>query len=327
MSVEHLFDDGGKARPKPSQEAAGPEMDNGPLTKASIDGKLDAGTVTKMQQTMGNAAVQRLLAQRSGSGPTEISEETTGAINSQRGAGQSLDDGMAAKAGGAMGQDFSGVTVHTDSSADNLSRQLGAKAFTTGSDIFFREGAYNPKSSEGQHLIAHELTHVVQQGASAPSVQGKMTVNDPNDQYEAEADAVANTVMNHEEDSAQREAVAPDDEIQEMPVQREAAVTDDEIQEMPIQREAAVTDDEIQEMPVQREAAVTDDEIQEMPIQREGAVEEDEVAPPPAAEAETQEVAPGEAAPEPMDAEAPPEDEAMLMPDMQRQEEDELKAV
>jgi hypothetical protein len=288
MSVEHLFDDGGKARPKPSQEAAGPEMDNGPLTKASIEGKLDASTVTKMQQTMGNAAVQRLLAQRSGGGPTEINEEVSGAINNQRGAGQTLDEGMATKAGGAMGQDFSGVKVHTDSGADNLSRQLGAKAFTTGSDIFFREGAYNPKSSEGQHLIAHELTHVVQQGASAPSVQGKMTVNDPNDQYEAEADAVASTVMSHEEDSAQREG-APEDELQEMPVQREAA---------------------------------PEDEVQEMPMaQREGAAEEEEeVAPPPAAEAETQEVAPGEGAPSELD------EEAMLMPEAQRQEEDELEA-
>lgn len=307
MSVEHLFDDGGKARPKPSQETADPQMDNGPLTKADIEGKgkLNANTVRKMQQTMGNAAVQRLLAQRSGSGPSEIDDETSSAINSQRGGGQTLDDGMAAKAGGAMGQDFSGVKVHTDSSADNLSRNLGAKAFTTGNDIFFRGGAYNPKSEDGQHLIAHELTHVVQQGASAPSVQGKMTVNDPNDQYEVEADAVASQVMNHEEDSGRR-----------------AGPEEDDMARSSVQREAAAPEDE-QTLRVQREAAGPDED-EKLRVQREDIVDE-EVAPPPAAEAETQEVKPGEATPEPPTAEpaTPLEEEQVAMkPDTQRQEND-----
>jgi hypothetical protein len=68
--------------------------------------------------------------------------------------------------GQAMGADFSGVKVHTDSQSDQLNKSIQAKAFTTGQDVFFRQGAYEPSSRGGQELIAHELTHVVQQGAS-----------------------------------------------------------------------------------------------------------------------------------------------------------------
>ena len=200
MAAEFQFDDKGKVRPKQSQEAT-PQADPGHLTRADM-GKPNPAALTQMQRTVGNAAVQRFLAQRSGAGSAELDDDTASAINGRRGGGSQLDAGMAAKAGGVMGQDFSGVKVHTDSTADNLSRQLGAKAFTTGSDIFFRSGQYDPASSGGQQLLSHELTHVVQQGASAPSVQSKMTVNDPNDKYEAEADAVAEKVMSKEDDAA-----------------------------------------------------------------------------------------------------------------------------
>lgn len=210
MSSEHTFEDKGKVKPKPVQESAEPAKDDGSLTAADIDGKLDASTLTQMQQTVGNAAVQRFLAQRQASGPAEIQEETANAIRAKRGGGSSLDAGMAKKAGDAMGQDFSDVNVHTDSQSDQLSRDLGAKAFTTGSDIFFQSGAYNPGSSEGQQLLAHELTHVVQQGGSASS-SGKMTVNDPNDQYEDEADSIADKIMNQPDPTLQR--AAPDEEM------------------------------------------------------------------------------------------------------------------
>jgi hypothetical protein len=69
--------------------------------------------------------------------------------------------------GQAMGADFSGVKVHTDSQSDQLNQSIQAKAFTTGQDVFFRQGAYEPSSRGGQELIAHELTHVVQQNGGA----------------------------------------------------------------------------------------------------------------------------------------------------------------
>lgn len=66
----------------------------------------------------------------------------------------------------AFGTDFSHVRVHTDAAADQLNRSIQAKAFTTGQDVFFRQGAYEPGNRGGQELIAHELTHVVQQNGA-----------------------------------------------------------------------------------------------------------------------------------------------------------------
>jgi hypothetical protein len=275
MSSEQVFDDPGKARPKPSQEAAGPQMEQGttndaPFTKADIEGKLDPQKIRRMQQTMGNAAVQRFLAQRSAEGAFEVDDDTASAIRDKKGSGQPLDEGVAQKAGSVLGQDFSHVNVHTDSKADSLSRQVGAKAFTTGSDIFFKEGAYAPKSDEGQKLISHELTHVVQQGEGVPSVQGKMTVNDPNDQYEAEADKVADTVMSQPDDAVQR--ATPID----LPAEEEEAQTkrDDAVQRAEAEEELAMEkrDDAVQLADEEEEpAALKRDDA----VQRKGEEEEE----------------------------------------------------
>ncbi|MCG8456766.1 MAG: DUF4157 domain-containing protein, partial [Holophagales bacterium] len=85
-------------------------------------------------------------------------------IQGAKGGGQALDDTVRAPMEQAFGTSFEGVKVHTDGQADTLNRDLDARAFTTGSDIFFRQGQYQPDSSEGKSLLAHELTHVVQQG-------------------------------------------------------------------------------------------------------------------------------------------------------------------
>ena len=93
----------------------------------------------------------------------EASADLTAAIDRERGGGRPLDPRLRASMGQAMGADFSGVRVHTDGQADELNQAIQAKAFTTGQDVFFRRGEYNPGSRGGQGLIAHELTHVVQQ--------------------------------------------------------------------------------------------------------------------------------------------------------------------
>lgn len=98
--------------------------------------------------------------------------------------------------GTALGADFSDVRVHTSPEAADLNSQLSAKAFTTGKDIFFQEGAYAPGSSSGQELLAHELTHVVQQGSGAVGGANRMTVNAPGDAFEQQADAVAHSALN-----------------------------------------------------------------------------------------------------------------------------------
>ena len=59
--------------------------------------------------------------------------------------------------------DFSAVRIHTDEEAAELSKALGAQAFTRGNDIYFNQGKFEPTSSTGKHLLAHELTHTQQQ--------------------------------------------------------------------------------------------------------------------------------------------------------------------
>jgi hypothetical protein len=171
-------------KPKKAQAEAGPGR------RKSASG----GVLSELQHQAGNRAVQRLLAQRSGNGPAELEDETAGRINRERSSGQPIDEGAREHLEGAMGRDFSGVRVHTSPEADMLSQELGARAFTTGQDIFFREGAYQPGSSSGRELLAHEAAHVVQQGSGAMGSGGQMTVNAPGDAFEQEAEAVAKSV-------------------------------------------------------------------------------------------------------------------------------------
>jgi hypothetical protein len=94
---------------------------------------------------------------------TTIDPNLEQAIQQARGGGQQLAESVRAPMEQAFGVDFSGVRVHTDAQSDQLNQSIQAKAFTTGQDIFFRQGQYNFGSREGLELVAHELTHVVQQ--------------------------------------------------------------------------------------------------------------------------------------------------------------------
>jgi hypothetical protein len=85
--------------------------------------------------------------------------------------------------------------VHTGPEADELNQQLQAKAFTTGPDIFFRRGEYNPGSSGSRELIAHELSHVVQQSSRVLSSDASgMSVRPAGDAFEQEAESVGHAV-------------------------------------------------------------------------------------------------------------------------------------
>ncbi|MGG6296319.1 DUF4157 domain-containing protein [Leptolyngbya sp. AN02str] len=109
-----------------------------------------------------------MLQQRSEEGTIAASPDLESRIQQSRGSGQPIAESVRQPLEQAFGHvDFSGVTVHTDTQADRLNRSIHAKAFTTGQDIFFRQGAYQPGSLGGQELLAHELTHVVQQSAGS----------------------------------------------------------------------------------------------------------------------------------------------------------------
>ncbi len=92
-----------------------------------------------------------------------VSDDVEARINNERGGGQPLNESVRESLELQFDRDFSNVRVHTDAEAQELSQELGATAFTTGRDIFFREGTYQPESESGKWLLAHELTHVVQQ--------------------------------------------------------------------------------------------------------------------------------------------------------------------
>ena len=100
---------------------------------------------------------------------TAVAPDIASAIDRARGAGKPLPRHIQSEMGHALTSDLSHVRIHDDTRADTLSRAIQARAFTTGSDIFFRRGQFNPHSASGRHLLAHELTHVVQQtGPTSP---------------------------------------------------------------------------------------------------------------------------------------------------------------
>jgi hypothetical protein len=132
--------------------------------------KINAPTVANAERSAitGNETPKPSLVQRrSAIAIGNATPDLESSIQSARGSGQSLDANLQQSMGQAMGADFSGVKVHTDSQSDQLNKSIQAKAFTTGQDVFFRQGAYEPSSRSGQELIAHELTHVVQQNGGA----------------------------------------------------------------------------------------------------------------------------------------------------------------
>lgn len=213
MTKEHLTNEEKKGKVKPDKQPENREQ--------AADAGVDRSGLAQLQNQVGNRAVQRMLAQRSSDGAFELDDDTAGRINQARGQGQPLDSATQDQMGAAMGQDFSGVQVHTSRESDELNQQIGAKAFTTGQDIFFKEGAYDPGSSGGQELIAHELTHVVQQGSGAVKGGSGMTVNAPGDVYEQEADSVAKQVTSPAASGGAEAGVQRQEEEEEVQMQEE----------------------------------------------------------------------------------------------------------
>ncbi len=113
-------------------------------------------------------------AQAKGADAPEVTPHLETRIQTMRGGGQPLPDNTRSFFESRMGYDLGGVRVHTDSQADEVSRGLNAQAFTIGQNIFFAGGRYEPQTNQGKWLLAHELTHTVQQQPqplSASSVQ------------------------------------------------------------------------------------------------------------------------------------------------------------
>ena len=115
----------------------------------------------------------------------------------KRSRGQSLPGPIAQKLGALLGHDFSHVQIHTDSEAAKAADALDARAFALGADVFFGSGEFAPGTEEGQELLAHELTHVVQHDEGRlPTHEGDgMAVSAPSDAAEVEARESASLAM------------------------------------------------------------------------------------------------------------------------------------
>ncbi len=125
--------------------------------------------------------VQLKAIQRSGDGSMYTSNDFNKQLSSTKGGGMQMPGALQSELGGKMGADFSSVRIHTGSNAVQMNRDIGAKAFTHGSDIYFNEGNYNPHSRQGKHLLAHELTHTVQQNSGIKTKRIQRTKDDKKD--------------------------------------------------------------------------------------------------------------------------------------------------
>jgi hypothetical protein len=163
----------------------------------------------------GNAAISGLIGQvrrselgSQGAGP--LDPGIGAAIEAERGGGSALPPAVRTDMEHHFGADFSSVRVHTGGRSDQLNRSVQANAFTTGSDIFLSAG-HDPGSSASRELLAHELTHVVQQGSGGG---GEASVSHPHDPDEVQAAEVGRTVAAAPVagPAVQREAEEPEEE-------------------------------------------------------------------------------------------------------------------
>lgn len=145
-----------------------------------------------------NLGVPLFLQRNSGSAGNSINHGSSRglreAIGHSKHMGSPLSRQSKEKFEGGLGCDLSKVSIHDGPQHDYLARSINARAFTVGSDIFFGEGHYRPGTRDGDRLLAHELTHVVQQSAGsiqAKAVEPGLAMGQTDDRYEQEADRIA----------------------------------------------------------------------------------------------------------------------------------------
>ena len=136
------------------------------------------------------AKSEGLIPRRANGASTGVSPSVQRAL---AGTGQPLGSATRALMEDRFGADFGAVRVHTGAPANRAARDLRADAFTTGQGIYFGAGRYQPDTQAGQRLLAHELTHTVQQRSLQRGVM-RMEVSAPGDEAEQEAETIAHSV-------------------------------------------------------------------------------------------------------------------------------------
>ncbi|MCB1889109.1 MAG: DUF4157 domain-containing protein [Rhodocyclaceae bacterium] len=159
------------------------------------------------RQSEGEEEEEAVQAKADPAAPATVATDTATRIRSARGSGGALPHSERAFFEPRMGADLSQVRVHRDTSAADLNRRLGARAFTVGHDVFFGAGEYRPGTPGGRRLMAHEFTHVLQQRGegervrrwnlgAAPAPHGWSEVTDPDHMARlAEAEAIVDAAI------------------------------------------------------------------------------------------------------------------------------------
>ena len=161
------------------------------LLQAAAAGRsdvLDGAGILGLQRAVGNSGVGAMLE--------EDRSPVHDVVNS--GGGSPLAPDVRDEMQARLGHDFGDVRVHSDSQAHQSARSVNAHAYTVGSNVVFQRDKYDPSSTEGKTMLAHELTHVVQQRSGpvdGTSAGGGIKVSDPSDRFEREASANADRVM------------------------------------------------------------------------------------------------------------------------------------
>jgi hypothetical protein len=187
QTYDHGYECDSGLRPKSARLE---EPDSMLAINAALAGRPDAAGpagVAALQRAAGNAGTAALME-----------EERSPVHDVVSSGGTALDPGVRTDMEGRFGQDFGDVRIHNDDAAHTSAKSMNAQAYTVGSDIVFQREKYDPASDAGRHMLAHELTHVVQQRSGpvdGTPAGGGVKISDPSDRFEREATANADAIM------------------------------------------------------------------------------------------------------------------------------------
>jgi len=232
--------------------AARPRADR--AVAAEPDQVTQAAAASRRLDMLGPAGVLGLQRAAGNAGVAAVAEEQSPVLDVVgSGGGRPLDAGVRTEMESRFGADFGDVRVHTGGAAHSSTAAVNAQAYTVGSDIVFADGQYDPGSPRGQHVLAHELTHVVQQ-RSGP-VDGTDTgsgvkVSDPSDRFEREAAATADRILSTPAPTGVQAAPAAQAHAELQRIEAPASDEDEEYDETAqtfVQRQVEPESDELEE--------------------------------------------------------------------------------
>ncbi len=237
------------------------ETETGPSQRAdSLDPAIAMAAAAGRTDVVGRSGMVGIQRAAGNAAAASVMEERSPVHDVVSSGGAPLDEEVRTDMEARMGQDFSDVRVHTGDAADTSARSVSAHAYTVGSNIVFQRGVYDPGSAQGQTLLAHELTHVVQQRSGpvdGTPAAGGVRVSDPADRFEVEAASNAERVMSQPAPAVPAVAAAP---VGPAAVQAAHDPTLPAVQREGEEEEEAQTAHDDSLGPVQREAAEEEEE-------------------------------------------------------------------